>query len=87
MCELHVIRYKGCEHADHISGKLHEQPIYCAELEFIEKGVCGEYEVCLMCRAALVNDTQNKGKRKCEVETQCIGGKGTVVVQAKGQVG
>ncbi len=50
MCELLVIRYKGCGHPDHLPGKLHEMPIYCANLEFVEAGISRTNDVCLMCR-------------------------------------
>jgi hypothetical protein len=51
MCQLLVVHYKGCEHPDHLPGKLHEMPIYCANIEFIEAGVSSTHDVCQMCRS------------------------------------
>lgn len=52
MCELLVVHYSGCEHTDHLPGKLHEMPIYCPNLQFVEAGVSATHALCLMCRAS-----------------------------------
>lgn len=53
MCQVVTIRYHGCEHPDHFPGELHEMPIYCANLEFVEAGTSTTDDVCLMCRITL----------------------------------
>jgi hypothetical protein len=50
MCELLVVRYRSCQHVDHLPGKLHDMPIYCANLEFMETGTSTTHDVCITCR-------------------------------------
>lgn len=69
MCEVIVIRYKGCPHLDHLPGKLHDMPIYCANLEFVETGISTRHDLCLLCRHSHKKTTNAKAgieDRECE---------------------
>jgi hypothetical protein len=62
MCQLLVVHYKGCEHPDHLPGKLHDMPIYCANIEFIEAGVSSTHDVCQMCRSMAKGEGMGEGE-------------------------
>lgn len=76
MCELLVIRYKGCPHPDHLPGKLHDMPIYCANLEFIEAGTSSTHDVCQLCRIFLKKVGDGKGDVEARRSEDVVPSKG-----------